>query len=94
MHKDSIKIDSTLKYETLLNHRTVYGAGGIIPDVFVPLDTTDGSDEPCWRANDGCDLPLCSCRSTDQSDEPITLWIYRAFNYLIPDCCCLSISGG
>jgi carboxyl-terminal processing protease len=35
---DSIRPDQTLKYETL-NGRTVYGGGGIIPDVFVPLDT-------------------------------------------------------
>lgn len=36
---DSIKIDSTLIYQTL-NGRTVYGNGGIIPDIFVPIDTS------------------------------------------------------
>ena len=36
---DSIKVDSTLAYKTVAG-RTVYGGGGIIPDVFVPLDTT------------------------------------------------------
>lgn len=36
---DSIKVDSTLACKTL-NGRTVYGGGGIIPDVFVPMDTT------------------------------------------------------
>jgi carboxyl-terminal processing protease len=35
---DSIQPDKNLKYETL-NGRTVYGGGGIIPDIFVPLDT-------------------------------------------------------
>ena len=36
---DSIRLDSTLRYETLRKHRTVYGGGGIMPDVYVPLDT-------------------------------------------------------
>lgn len=38
-HADSIKFNDTLKYVTL-NGRTVYGGGGIMPDYFVPLDTT------------------------------------------------------
>lgn len=37
---DSIHLDSTKVYQTLHKHRTVYGGGGIMPDVFVPLDTT------------------------------------------------------
>ncbi|MBQ8672976.1 MAG: S41 family peptidase [Bacteroides sp.] len=37
--KDSIKQDETLRYSTSLG-RTVYGGGGIMPDVFVPQDTT------------------------------------------------------
>ena len=36
---DSIKVDSTAAYKTV-GGRTVYGGGGIIPDVFVPIDTT------------------------------------------------------
>lgn len=36
---DSIKIDKNLAFKTLTG-RTVYGGGGIIPDVFVPNDTT------------------------------------------------------
>jgi len=36
---DSIKVDSTQVFETL-GGRKVYGGGGIIPDVFVPIDTT------------------------------------------------------
>lgn len=30
----------SLKYQTLRKHRTVYGGGGIMPDYFIPLDTT------------------------------------------------------
>ena len=37
---DSIHFADSLKYETLRKHRTVYGGGGIMPDEFVPLDTT------------------------------------------------------
>ena len=37
---DSIHFADSLKYETLRQHRTVYGGGGIMPDYFVPLDTT------------------------------------------------------
>ena len=38
--RDSIHFDDSLRYETLRQHRTVYGGGGIMPDEFVPLDTT------------------------------------------------------
>ena len=34
----------SLKYTTLKNERIIYGGGGIIPDVFVPIDTTEYSD--------------------------------------------------
>lgn len=36
---DSIKLDEKLKYHTA-NGRVVYGGGGIMPDYFVPADTT------------------------------------------------------
>lgn len=36
---DSIHFADSLKYYTLRRHRPVYGGGGIMPDVFVPLDT-------------------------------------------------------
>ena len=41
-HSDSIKFKDSLKYHTL-NGRSVYGGGGIMPDYFVPLDTTQNS---------------------------------------------------
>ena len=41
---DSIHFDESLRYETKVSHRTVYGGGGIMPDVFVPMDTTMYSD--------------------------------------------------
>lgn len=41
---DSIHFADSLKHTTLRLHRTVYGGGGIMPDVFVPLDTTQYTD--------------------------------------------------
>jgi carboxyl-terminal processing protease len=41
--KDSIKLPDSLMYKTLKTKRTVYGGGGIMPDVFVALDTTESS---------------------------------------------------
>ena len=37
---DSVHFADSLKYETLRKHRTVYGGGGVMPDYYVPLDTT------------------------------------------------------
>jgi carboxyl-terminal processing protease len=37
-YKDSIKVDTTQIYRTL-HGRTVYGNSGILPDIFVPIDT-------------------------------------------------------
>ena len=42
-NKDSIQIEDSLVYETV-SGRHVYGGGGIMPDVFVPRDTTDHSE--------------------------------------------------
>lgn len=39
MHVDSIQFPDSLKYQTRIMGRTVYGGGGIMPDYFVPLDT-------------------------------------------------------
>ncbi len=42
--KDSIHFLDSLKFKTLLKGRTVYGGGGIMPDFFVPADTTFYTD--------------------------------------------------
>ena len=42
-HLDSIQFNDSLSYKTLKNGRTIYGGGGIMPDVFVPVDTTENS---------------------------------------------------
>ncbi len=37
---DSIKFDESQKFKTLINGRTVFGGGGIMPDIFIPMDTS------------------------------------------------------
>jgi len=39
-HPDSIHFPDSLKYFTLQNTRVVYGGGGIMPDLFVAIDTS------------------------------------------------------
>lgn len=38
--QDSIDVPDSLVYHTLQNGREVYGGGGIMPDIFVPADTS------------------------------------------------------
>ena len=40
---DSIHFPDSLKFSTLVDKRTVYGGGGIMPDYFVPVDTARAS---------------------------------------------------
>jgi carboxyl-terminal processing protease len=40
---DSLSFPDSLKFFTNIKKRTVYGGGGILPDIFVPLDTTESS---------------------------------------------------
>ncbi len=42
--RDSIHFPDSLKYKTLIKGRTVYGGGGIMPDIFIPSDTSGYSD--------------------------------------------------
>jgi carboxyl-terminal processing protease len=43
MSADSIHMPDSIKYKTLVNNRVVYGGGGIMPDVFVSVDTSYNS---------------------------------------------------
>ena len=40
---DSIQFNDSLRYTTRLNHRIIYGGGGVMPDVYVPIDTSEYS---------------------------------------------------
>ncbi|WP_291529487.1 S41 family peptidase [Bacteroides sp. UBA939] len=44
IHADSIHFADSLKAQTKRLGRTVYGGGGIMPDFFVPIDTTQYTD--------------------------------------------------
>ena len=37
---DSIVFSDSLKFKTLVNSRDVYGGGGVMPDIFIPIDTS------------------------------------------------------
>ena len=47
-HRDSISFPDSLRFTTKVLKRTVYGGGGIMPDIFVPIDTMQFSD---WQRN-------------------------------------------
>jgi carboxyl-terminal processing protease len=44
INKDSIHFPDSLKYYTMIRKRKVYGGGGIMPDIFIPIDTTKYSN--------------------------------------------------
>ncbi|WP_066627581.1 S41 family peptidase [Labilibacter marinus] len=44
LNKDSIHLDKADKYYTKTKQRLVYGGGGVMPDLFVPADTSGYSD--------------------------------------------------
>ncbi len=50
--KDSIRLDKSKEYHTS-GGRVVYGGGGVMPDIFIPVDTTKVSDfySKVWDAN-------------------------------------------
>ncbi len=39
-NRDSIAFDESQKHKTLVNGRSVYGGGGVMPDIFIPADTS------------------------------------------------------
>jgi len=51
-HKDSIKTLKTLKYKTPKG-KTVYGGGGIVPDVFVSLEVEKGKEHTAYLLQSG-----------------------------------------
>jgi len=50
--KDSIKIADTLKFKTK-GGKIVYGGGGIVPDVFVPLEVEHGQETTAYLMQSG-----------------------------------------
>lgn len=50
--KDKIKVADSLKFKTKKG-RTVFGGGGIVPDVFVPLEVKKGEENLAYILNSG-----------------------------------------
>lgn len=67
---DSISFPDSLKYTTLRLGRTVYGGGGIMPDVFVPIDTA-GVGRYVLRAINGGLLTAFYYEYTDKHREAL-----------------------
>ena len=67
--KDSIKLDENLRYSTALG-RPVYGGGGIMPDVFVPQDTTGVTSYLTEVLSKGLTIQF-TFRSTDNNRDKL-----------------------
>ena len=50
--KDSIKVSDTIKFKTKKG-KIVYGGGGIVPDVFVPLEAEHGNESAAYLLQSG-----------------------------------------
>lgn len=51
-NKDSIKVVDTLKYKTKKG-KIVYGGGGIVPDIFIPLEVEHGNESVTYLLKSG-----------------------------------------
>lgn len=87
-HADSIHFPDSLRYTTRKKGRTVYGGGGIMPDYFIPLDTTRFTK--CYRELSAKSLIInASLRNMDKNRKRLAKqWNdFEAFRarYEIPD---------
>ncbi|MDH6313140.1 carboxyl-terminal processing protease [Parabacteroides sp. PFB2-10] len=67
---DSIKLDESLQYETV-GGRTVYGGGGIMPDIFIPRDTSGMTSYYTSVINSGT-LYLYALEYSDRNREVLS----------------------
>ncbi|WP_446774116.1 S41 family peptidase [Macellibacteroides fermentans] len=79
---DSIKINNSLKYQTSLG-RTVYGGGGIMPDIFIPRDTAGVTSYFSNVINSGV-LNLFTLEYSDSNREKLSSFktYQELYNYL------------
>lgn len=68
--KDSIKLDKSHLYRTGIG-RTVYGGGGIMPDIFVPQDTLGATSYYTSLMTNGLDI-FFGFKYTDQNRAKMT----------------------
>lgn len=70
---DSLDLPDSLLFETRILKREVYGGGGIVPDIFVPIDTTYNSPTFSRILRKG----LCSRYALAQVDSDRDSWENR-----------------
>lgn len=75
---DSIHFADSLRYETLIQGRTVYAGGGIMPDIFVPMDTT--TTTPWYREASAKGAILQGSFSYIDANRKKLLRKYRTFS--------------
>ncbi len=86
--RDSIHFADSLKFQTLRLHKTVYGGGGIMPDFFVPLDTTQYTAYHRQLAAKGIIIQQ-TLRYVDQNRKKLHK-LYKTFDkfeseFIVPD---------
>ena len=69
IHADSIHFPDSLKYNTRKLGRIVYGGGGVMPDYFIPLDTTRYNKYHRDLAAKGSIINTCLRYIDNQRDE-------------------------
>ena len=75
--KDSIKIADTLKFKTKKG-RIVYGGGGIVPDIFVPLESEHGQESLAYVMHSGV-VGHFVFEQLDKNRKPFSGITYAAF---------------
>ena len=75
--KDSIKIADTLKFKTKKG-RIVYGGGGIVPDIFVPIESEHGQESLAYIMQSGV-VGHFVFEQLDKSRKPFSGITYAAF---------------
>ncbi|MDR3308430.1 MAG: S41 family peptidase [Tannerella sp.] len=71
MNADSIAFPDSLKYNTLLSQRTVYGGGGVMPDVYIPIDSTRNTEYHFKLVSYGI-MPRMAMTYLDKHREELT----------------------
>ncbi len=67
--KDSIKVNDSLKFKTTKG-KIVYGGGGIVPDVFVPMEVAQGNENTAYLMQSG----MVSFFVFEQIEKNRTYW--------------------
>lgn len=75
--KDSIKIADTLKFKTKKG-RIVYGGGGIVPDIFVPIESEHGQESLAYIMQSGV-VGHFVFEQLDKNRKPFSGITYAAF---------------